>query len=402
MRYYGAPGHRSARAPEKSREISIRDRLQRRARVLRGEDCMGVNQLIKPSLRDYRSFIESIKSKIRIAQIKASLSVNAELIRLYWDIGRLVVERQKKDGWGTAVIKRISSDIQKGFPGIEGFSSSNISRMRTFYLAWKGIRVNSAQPVPKLKNKDSAQAVPKMMDFLCCIPWGHHVVLLFKLKKPVERLWYAQKTLENGWSRIMLTHQIEGGAYFRYGKAITNFKATLPSSDSDFAKQIIKDPYNFDFLTLSHDHDEQVLEAALIDEVQKFLLELGTGFSFVGRQVHLKVGNQDFYIDLLFYHLKLRCFIVIDLKTETFRPEFAGKMNFYLSAVDNILKHEDDKRSIGIILCKTRDKVVAEYALQDIKKPMGISSYVTKLVEKLPQKFEGMLPSVKDIEKELS
>jgi predicted nuclease of restriction endonuclease-like (RecB) superfamily len=274
--------------------------------------------------------------------------------------------------------------------------------MRAFYLAWKDVKIISAQAVPKLKEKNFVQSVPETMDFLSRLPWGHHVVLLFKIKEPSERIWYAQKTIENGWSRPVLVHQIEGRAYSRHGTAITNFRMTLPPSQSDLAKQIIKDPYNFDFLTLKDDYNERVLEMALIDEVQKFLLELGTGFSFVGRQVHLEVGEQDFYIDLLFYHLKLRCFVVIELKAEAFKPEFAGKMNFYLSAVDDLMRHPNDQPSIGIILCKTRNKMIAEYALRDVKKPVGVSSYVTRLVEKLPQKFEGMLPSVKEIERELS
>ncbi len=355
---------------------------------------------LRPTTQAYRVFLENIKSKIRAAQVKASFSVNAELIHLYWDIGQAVVDRQNKDGWGTSVIQEISRDIQKEFPGIEGFSSSNISRMRTFYLAWRNTKVNSAQPVPNFNG--SAQLPTEIMDILFHIPWGHHVVLLFKIKEPLKRIWYAQKAFENGWSRTVLIHQIEFDAYSRQGKAVTNFKTSLPPPQSDLARQIIKDPYNFDFLTLKDDYNERVLEGALIDEVQEFLLELGTGFSFVGRQMHLEIGDQDFYIDLLFYHLQLRCFVVIELKTEAFKPEFAGKMNFYLSAVDDLLRHRDDQPSIGIILCKTRNKVIAEYALRDVKKPVGVSSYVTRLVGKLPQKFEGMLPSVKEIEKELS
>ena len=354
----------------------------------------------KVDLRTYRLFIENIKSKIRAARVKASFSVNTELILLYWDIGKSVVERQVKDGWGAAVIDHISRDIQKDFPGIEGFSSSNISRMRAFYLTWKDEVKISVRPVPKLGKVNSAQPVPKILEILSHVPWGHNVDLLFKVKTLQQRLWYAQEILKHGWSRPVLVHQIEGNAYARQGKAVTNFKVTLPPLQSDLAHQIIKDPYHFDFLTLKDDYNERVLETALIDEVQKFLLELGSGFSFVGRQVHLEVGDQDFYIDLLFYHLKLRCFVVIDLKTEAFKPEFAGKMNFYLSAADDLLRHSDDQPSIGIILCKTRNKVIAEYALRDVKKPVGVSSYVTRLVEKLPQKFESMLPSVKDLEKE--
>ncbi len=344
---------------------------------------------------EYREFIAGIKSKIRVAQIKASLSVNTELIYLYWDIGRSVVERQKKDGWGTSVIEQISRDIQKDFPGIEGFSSRNIWRMRAFFLAWTKECEKLPQPVAEIDGRNPPRVVVE-------IPWGHNVFLLEMVKDPLKRLWYASKTIELGWSRPTLIHQIEGDAYSRLGKAVTNFKTALPPLQSDLARQIIKDPYNFDFLALKDDYNELTLETALIDEVQKFLLELGIGFSFIGRQVHLDVGGQDFYIDLLFYHLKLRCFVVIDLKTETFKPEFVGKMNFYLSAVDDLMRHPQDQPSIGIILCKTRNKVIAEYALRDVKKPVGISSYVTRMVEKLPQKFAGMLPSVKEIEKELS
>ena len=354
------------------------------------------------STQGYKLFIKDIKARIRSAQIKASFSVNAELIFLYWDIGEAVVERQVKDGWGASVIDHMCRDIQKDFPGIEGFSVSNISRMRAFYLAWKDGSAISAQLVPKLKDEDSARTAPKILELLSRIPWGHNVELLFKIKNKQQRVWYAQKILEHGWSRPVLIHQMEADACSRHGKAVTNFQITLPPPQSDLARQIIKDPYNFDFLTLKNDYNERVLEAALMDEVQKFLLELGTGFTFVGRQVHLKVGDQNFYIDLLFYHLKLRCFVVIDLKTEAFKPEFAGKINFYLSAVDDLMRHPDDQPSIGIILCKTRNKVIAEYALRDVKKPVGVSSYVTRLVEKLPQKFEGMLPSIKDIEKEFS
>jgi predicted nuclease of restriction endonuclease-like (RecB) superfamily len=347
------------------------------------------------SSREYRSFIENIKSKIRTAQIKASFSVNVELIRLYWDIGRSVIDRQNKNGWGTSVIEQMARDIQKEFPGIEGFSNRNIWRMRAFYLAWTKECEKLPQPVAEIDGINPPQVVAQ-------IPWGHNASLLEKVKDPLKRLWYASKIVEFGWSRPVLVHQIEGNAYSRQGKAVTNFKTTLPPPQSDLAKQIIKDPYNFDFLTLKDDYNEKILEKALIDEVQKFLLELGTGFSFVGRQMHLEVGEQDFYIDLLFYHLKLRCFVVIELKTEAFKPEFAGKMNFYLSAVDDLMRHQNDQPSIGIILCKTRNKVIAEYALRDVKKPVGVASYITRLVEKLPQKFEGMLPSVKEIEKELS
>jgi predicted nuclease of restriction endonuclease-like (RecB) superfamily len=234
------------------------------------------------------------------------------------------------------------------------------------------------------------------------IPWGHNIVLLQKLKDPAHRLWYARQTVANGWSRAMLTHWIESGLHERQGKAITNFKDVLPAPQSDLAAEIVRDPYNFDFLTLRADAAERDLERGLIHQIRKFLLELGAGFAFVGQQAHLEVGDEDFYVDLLFYHLRLRCYVVIDLKTRPFKPEHAGKMNFYLSAVDDLLRHPDDKPSIGIILCKTRNRIIAEYALRDLAKPVGVARYKTRLVENLPDELKGELPSVEQIQAELS
>ena len=234
------------------------------------------------------------------------------------------------------------------------------------------------------------------------LPWGHNVLLIQKLKDLSTRLWYMQKTIEQGWGRNVLHVMIDNHAHQRQGKAVTNFPKTLPQPHSDLAQETLKDPYVFDFLSLRDDYNERVLEQGLIDHVQKFLMELGAGFAFVGRQVHLEVGGEDFYVDLLLYHLRLRCFVVIDLKVKEFVPEFAGKMNFYLSAVDDLLRHPDDKPSIGLILCKSRNKVVAEYALRDIRKPVGISGYVTRLTESLPKKLKGLLPSPEEIEAELS
>ncbi len=233
------------------------------------------------------------------------------------------------------------------------------------------------------------------------IPWGHNVVLVQQLKDPSERLWYAQQTIANGWSRPMLVQWIESDLYARQGQAVTNFETTLPAPHSDLANQLVKDPYNFDFLTLRTDAAERELEQGLLDHIRKFLLELGAGFAFVGQQVHLEVDGEDFYIDLLFYHLHLRCFIVIDLKARPFKPEFAGKMNFYLSAVDDLLRHPDDKPSIGLILCKSRKRTVAEYALRDLAKPVGVARYVTKLVASLPADLQGSLPTIEQLEAEL-
>jgi predicted nuclease of restriction endonuclease-like (RecB) superfamily len=266
--------------------------------------------------------------------------------------------------------------------------------MRAFYLAYRPDPANLSQAVTELELSRPPQAVAE-------IPWGHNQVLLFKLKDPTQRLWYAAKTVEQGWSRAVLTVQIESDLYGRQGKAVSNFAGTLPSPQSDLVQQALKDPYLFDFLTLHEEAIERDLETGLVDHIQKFLLELGAGFAFVGRQVHLSVGEEDFYLDLLFYHLKLRCFVVIDLKMKKFTPEDAGKMNFYLSAVDSTMKHATDAPTIGLILCKTRDRITAEYALRDIAKPIGVAEWQTKLVQSLPEALKGSLPSIEEIEAEL-
>lgn len=343
---------------------------------------------------DYPKLLEDLKARVRTAQVKALQAVNRELIQLYWDIGHLIVERQEQEGWGKGVVDRLASDIQKAFPGIQGFSPRNVWRMRAFFLAYRELPANLSQPASDFNSPILPQPAAE-------IPWFHNVVLLEKLKDPGERLWYAQKTIEHGWSRAVLTVQIESDLYGRQGKAVTNFAATLPSPQSDLAQETLKDPYVFDFLTLSEEAHERDLEAGLIDHVQKFLLELGAGFAFVGRQVHLEVGGDDFYLDLLFYHLKLRCFVVIDLKMQPFTPEDAGKLNFYLSAVDSVLRHADDKPSVGLLLCKTRNRVIAEYALRDLSKPIGVAEWQTKLVQSLPEPLRSNLPTIEQIEEEL-
>jgi len=344
--------------------------------------------------KDYEKFLGELKERIRRTQFKAAVAVNRELLELYWYIGKSVVERQKTKGWGNAVIDRLGEDLQKSFPGMSGFSRTNLYRMRGLYLAYR----DAPEIVPQLVGQLAESGLPLA---LAGLPWGHNVVLLEQLKDLKERLWYAQAVVENGWSRNVLVHWVESDLYQRQGKAQTNFETTLPSLQSDLARETLKDPYKFEFLTLSNEAEEQELERGLVAHIRKFLLELGAGFSFVGQQVHLEVGGEDFSIDLLFYHLKLRAYVIIDLKMTAFRPEYAGKMNFYLSAVDDLLRHPDDKPSIGIILCKTKNQVVAEYALRDLAKPVGISSYVTKLVESLPKELRGNLPSPKQLEAEL-
>ena len=341
----------------------------------------------------YAALLEDIKARIRQAQIKAALSVNRELIRLYWDMGRQIVDRQQRHGWGAAIIERLAMDLQKAFPGVNGFSSRNLWRMRAFYVAYsQGAKV-LPQAAAELKGTHLPQVVAE-------IPWGHNAVLLERVKDPAQRLWYAQQTIEHGWSRNVLVHQIESGLFERQGRAITNFQVALPSPQSDLAAQVLKDPYNFDFLTLASDAREKELEQGLLDHLQRFLLELGKGFAFVGRQVPLEVDDEDFYLDLLFYHLGLRCYVVIDLKTGPFKPEFAGKMNFYLSAVDDRFRHPEDRPSIGLILCKDRAGVIVEYALRGLAKPIGVSSY--RVTRSLPREMKGSLPTIKELEAELS
>jgi len=355
---------------------------------------------------DYAPFLESLKSRVRQAQTKAMLSVNRELIQLYWDIGRLIVERQEVASWGQNVLERLADDLQKSFPGVGGFSRSNVFRMRAFFLAYRPVEA-VAQPVRQKKaTRKVAQPVRLLPEStppeaVAGIPWGHNVVLMQKVKDQAQRLWYAAKAVEHGWSRTILTVQIESGLFERQGKATTNFAATLPRPQSDLAQQSLKDPYLFDFLTLHDDAIERDLETGLVEHVQKFLLELGAGFAFVGRQVPIMVGDDPDYLDLLFYHLKLRCFIVIDLKMKKFTPADAGQMNYYLSAVDSLMRHPTDAPSIGLILCKTRDKFKAEYALRDINKPIGVAEWQTKLVKSLPDTLKGSLPTIEQIEAEL-
>jgi predicted nuclease of restriction endonuclease-like (RecB) superfamily len=354
---------------------------------------------------DYAAFLESLKGRVQQAQTKAMLSVNRELIQLYWDIGRLIVDRQERAGWGQRVLERLADDLQRAFPGVSGFSRSNVFRMRAFYVAYRSPE-KVAQPVRQTKAaRNVAQPVRQFAEegppqAVAGLPWGHNVVLLQKIKDPVQRLWYAAKTLEHGWSRAVLTVQIETDLFTRQGSAVTNFSATLPSPQSDLAQQSLKDSYLFDFLTLHSDAVERDLETGLVDHIQKFLLELGAGFAFVGRQFHLNVGDDDFYVDLLFYHLHLRCFVVIDLKMKKFTPADAGQMNFYLSAVDSMMKHPTDQPTIGLILCKTQNRVTAEYALRDIAKPIGVAEWQTKLVQSLPESLKGSLPSIEEIEAE--
>jgi len=329
---------------------------------------------------DYAAFLSDLKERIRGAQVRAALNVNRELILLHWQIGREILTRQQSDGWGAKVIERLAGDLHADFPEMKGFSPRNLKYMRAFA---------EAHPDEQFVQQAVAQ-----------IPWGHNVRILDALDDPIRREWYIRQTIENGWSRNVLVHQIESRLFERQGKAVTNFSQTLPPAQSELAPQVLKDPYNFDFLSLDKEAHERDLERGLVGQIRAFLLELGVGFSFAGSQYHLEVGGRDFYLDLLFYHLQLRCFVVVDLKVTEFQPEFAGKMNFYLSAVDDLLRHPADQPTIGVILCRSKNKVVTEYALRDMSKPIGVSLY--QLLEALPEDFQGQLPTVEALEAELN
>lgn len=361
----------------------------------------------------YPILLKDIKERIQHAQVRAAFSANRELIILYWKIGHLIAKRQQKEGWGAGVIPQLARDLKNELPEVKGFSARNIGRMIQFNRAYPLIFSNLPQPVAKLSDSDkeqhtnSPQAVAQfpvqewenLQQLVAQLPWGHNILLIQKVKDINKRHWYMQQTIENGWSRNILALQIDGSAYARQGKAVSNFDKLLPSPQSDLAQQALKDPYIFDFMTIEEPFRERELETGLIHHLEKFLLELGAGFAFVGRQYHLEIGEDDFYIDLLFYHLKLRCYVVVELKRGKFLPEYAGKMNFYLNTVDDLLCHPDDKPSIGLILCQDKNRIVAEYALRGVNKPIGISEY--QLTRALPDELKSSLPTIEEIEEEL-
>jgi len=323
--------------------------------------------------------LADLKRRIHSAQQRATLAVNRELVLLYWQMGNDILARQASQGWGAKVIERLAHDLRAAFPEMKGFSPRNLKYMRAFAEAW---------PEAEFVQQAVAQ-----------LPWGHNLVLLEKLSGPEPRRWYAAKAIEHNWSRNVLLMQIETQLLERQGHAVTNFEQRLPKPDSDLARESIKDPYRFDFLGLTNEAQEREIEGALVQHVTQFLLELGAGFAFVGRQVLLQIGEEAFFIDLLFYHLKLRCYVVIELKANKFKPEHLGQLGFYMTAVDRQVKAEQDTATIGLLLCKSKDKVVAEYALGDKTQPMGIAEY--KLQESLPDVLQTNLPSIEQIEREL-
>ncbi len=338
----------------------------------------------------YKQWLVDIKSRIRQSQIKAAIRVNTELLNLYWDLGKQIVEKQGNAKYGDKLLQQLSNDLKKEFPQVQGFSLRNLKYCRQFYLFYNQEHIIGQQVVAQLPDNLVIQQLVGQ------IPWGHNLYIITNCKSIDEALFYVNKTIENGWSRSILEHKIDSGLYFAESNAITNFSNTLPAIQGDLAKQTLKDPYCFDFLALTEKHNEKELETALVDNITGLLLELGSGFAYVGRQYPLTVGESEFFIDLLFYHLKLRCFVVVELKTTKFIPEYTGKMSFYMAAVDDLLRHEADNPTIGLIICKDKNSIVADYALKNIRQPIGISEY--ELTKVFPENFKGSLPTIEEIE----
>jgi predicted nuclease of restriction endonuclease-like (RecB) superfamily len=331
------------------------------------------------SANDYGVWFAELKQRIQSAQQRANLSVNRELILLYWQIGRDILERQQAQGWGAKVIDRLAHDLSAAFPDMKGFSRRNLLYMRSFAEQW---------PDAEFVQQAVAQ-----------IPWGHNILIITKCSSVAEASFYIDQTLEQGWSRDVLALQIKSNLHARAGKAVTNFARTLPVPQSDLAQQTLKDPYTFDFMAMTGPFNELDVERQLTQHITQFLLELGKGFAFIGRQYHLEVAGNDYYIDLLFYHVTLKCYVVVELKNRKFIPEYAGKLNFYLSAVDSLLKRSDDQPTIGLLLCRDKNNIEVEFALRDMNKPMGVSEYT--LVETLPDNLKGAMPTVEEIESDL-
>ena len=350
---------------------------------------------------DYGQLLADVKRRIQTAQLRASFAANSELIRLYWQVGQLLDRQQAEEGWGAQVIPRLARDLANELPEVKGFSDRNIRLMLQFYRAYPALLGADGHFVqPAVAQTADAAPAPLLQPLVAQLPWAHNMLLLQAVKHPATRAWYASQTLSQGWSRNVLKMQIDSAAHARHGAAVTNFAQRLAPPQSDLAQQILKDPYIFDFLTLEPTFHERELETSLVAHLEKFLLELGQGFAFVGRQYPLAVGENDFYIDLLFYHLTLRAFVVIELKRGDFKPEHAGKLNFYCNVVDDRLRHPQDAPTIGLMLCQTKDSVLAEYALRGIDKPIGIAGY--EFTRALPPTLHSVLPSIETLEAELA
>jgi predicted nuclease of restriction endonuclease-like (RecB) superfamily len=346
---------------------------------------------------NYQQIISGLKEKIRQARMKAAFVVNKELLQVYWEIGYTILQQQKQAGWGARVIDRLSADLKLEFEDFKGLSVRNLKYMRAFAEAWPELGFVQ-QPAAQIQAPVQEQIII-VQQLAAQLPWGHHQVLLDKLKSREHRLLYIQKSVENGWSRDVLTKQIETNLHERIGGAITNFKQTLPSTTSDLVQQTLKNPYVFDFLSFEEAIQERELEKALIQHLKKFMLELGSGFAYVGNQKNLVVDGDDFFLDLLFYNYRLHCFVVFELKVGDFKPEFAGKLNFYVNTINQQLKGESDNPTIGVLLCKTPNETVVKYSLQGIQSPIGVADY--ELANALPKELKGEIPTVEELEVEI-
>lgn len=361
-----------------------------------------MSKLVKVDV-NYKEWLIELKQRIRQAQIKAAVKVNTEMLRLYWSIGEDIVMRKAESVWGEGVIEQLSQDLRNEFPTMKGFSPRNLWYMKQWYLFYNQKNTILPQVVAEIERPDETEKLPQVVaeleNIIFSIPWGHHRYILDKIKDVQEALFYIRETIEYGWSRNVLLNMLESGLYEAKGKAITNFSRLLPAPQSELAQQTLKDPYNFDFLTMKEGYVERELEDALTENITKFLLTLGNGFAYVGRQVRLVVGGREFFVDLLFYNLKLRCYVVVELKNTEFEPEYVSKLGFYVSAVNHELKHPSDNNTIGLLICKTKNEIVARYSLETSTEPIGISEYqLTKLV---PENFKSSLPTIEEIEEEL-
>jgi predicted nuclease of restriction endonuclease-like (RecB) superfamily len=329
------------------------------------------------TVQEYGGLLVAIKQRIRSAQYTALRAANTALIALYWDIGRLIVERQEGPTWGRAIVDTLARDLQAEFPGIQGFSARNIWRMRDFYLTY--------------------HEKPKLTPLVAEIGWSHNLVILERCKDDLEREFYLRMTRRMGWSRNVLIHQIENQTYTKTLLSQANFEQTLPEALHDQARLALKDDYTFDFLELGDEHSERQLEQALLANIAPFLREMGGMFTFVGSQYRLEVGDAEYFIDVLLYHRRMKCLIALDLKIGAFVPEYVGKMQFYLAALDDLARMDDENPSIGIILCKSKDKTIVEYALRESNKPIGVATY--RIVSTLPHELQGQLPAPEQIAK---
>ena len=341
----------------------------------------------KLDAQEYLNFLKDIQNHVHQSQIEAFTAINVALNMRNWTIGKIITEKQEKHAWGSNFLDLLAKDLQKMFPGNQGFSATNIYRMKAFYQHYRNVTtaVVNLEELP-----------------IFTIPWGHNALIFIKIKNQEEGLWYAQKSIEEGWSRCTLEIQIKKDLYARQGKAISNFTETLGYSHAAITQQSFQDPYIFDFLTLDDNHIEQDLELGLMSNVQKLLLEMGKGFALYGRQYHVEVGGQDFYIDLLFYHTKLKCYIVVELKARAFEPKDAGQLNFYISAVDDLVRDQNDNPTIGLLLCKSKNNLTVEYTLRGINRPIGVSQYTDEIMQKLEKEFKSNLPTVEELEVEFA